>query len=157
MKVYRLVPPKYSGTAFSGEGAFRVGGRWNSPGVRVVYTSSSLSLALLEVLAYRRALRPLAPRHLYTVTLNESQVTRLALHDLPETWTHYPHSEPTQRLGDAWVKAGETLALAVPSVLAPPETNLMLNCAHPEFAALKVAGPEAFPINPRLAPDAHPD
>ena len=154
MKVYRLVPPKYSRTAFSGEGAFRVGGRWNSPGVRVVYTSQSLALALLEVLAYRKALRPLAPRYLYTVTLDEAQVMRLEPGYLPVDWANYPHPERTQQLGDAWVESGETLALAVPSVLAPLETNLMLNCAHPEFVALKITGPEVFPVNPRLAPDA---
>ena len=121
--------------------------------MRVVYTSSSLALAVLEVLAYRKALRPLATRHLYTVTLDEAQITRLEPHDLPKGWAVYPHPEQTQQLGDAWVKGGETLALAVPSVLAPPETNVMLNCAHPEFRRLEVTGPEEFPINPRLAPD----
>ena len=148
-----MVPVKYSATAFSGEGAYRVGGRWNSPGVRVVYTSSSLALAVLEVLAYRKALRPLSPRHLYTVTLDEKQVTRPREDELPDGWTAYPHQEGTQKLGDAWVAAGETLALAVPSVLAPPEENIMLNCTHPEFLNLDIAGPETFPINPRLAPD----
>ena len=109
----------------------------------------------MEVLAYRKVRRPLEPRHLYTITLDEHQVTRLGPHDLPEGWTAYPHPEATQRLGDLWVQAGETLALAVPSVLAPPESNMMLNCAHHDFRKLEVTEPEDFPINPRLAPDAY--
>ena len=53
-----------------------------------------------------------------------------------------------------WVRAGETVGLAVPSVLAPPEVNVMLNCSHSDFALLEVIGPELFPVNPRLSPDA---
>lgn len=121
--------------------------------MRVVYTSSSVALAVLEVLAYRKARRPLTPRHLYSVRLTEAQIKRLAPRDLPETWRSYPYPTSTQALGDAWVAAGVTLALAVPSVLAPPEVNVMLNCAHPDFNALDIEGPAVFPISPRLTPD----
>ena len=51
-------------------------------------------------------------------------------------------------------RPGNTLALAVPSVLAPQEHNIILNCSHPDFASLQIAGPEEFPFNPRLTPDA---
>jgi RES domain-containing protein len=121
--------------------------------VRVVYTSSSVALSVLEVLAYRKARKPLTPRHLYTVQLTEAQLRRLVPRDLPDTWQSYPYPTSTQVLGDAWVTAGETLALAVPSVLAPPEVNVMLNCAHPDFNELDIAGPAVFPISPRLTPD----
>jgi RES domain-containing protein len=73
---------------------------------------------VLEVLAYRKPRRPLAPRCLFRVIL------------------------------------GETVALAVPSVLAPQEHNVVLNCEHPAFADLRIEGPEDFPFDPRLAPDA---
>lgn len=119
----------------------------------MVYTSSSMALAVLEVLAYRKARKPLAPRHLYTVRLENAQVRRLAPRELPEAWRSYPYPTSTQALGDAWVAAGETLALAVPSVLVPPEVNVMLNCAHPDFRALNIEGPDVFPISPRLTPD----
>ncbi len=49
---------KYRAIAFSGEGVFITGGRWNSPRVRVVYTASSIALAVLEVLAYCKAKNP---------------------------------------------------------------------------------------------------
>lgn len=156
LKLYRLVLPRYSASAFSGEGAFLIGGRWNSPGVRVVYTTSSVALAVLEALAYRKAKKPLAPRHLFELTLAEGQLTRLGPEQLAEDWAAYPHADGTQRLGDAWVAAGETVGLSVPSVLAPPEVNVLLNPQHPEFAVLRMGGPTLYPINPQLATDAAP-
>ena len=119
----------------------------------MVYTTSSIALAVLEVLAYRKAKKPLAPRHLFEVTLSEGQLRRLRPEELPDGWNSYPHPDTTQQLGDAWVRAGETVGLMVPSVLAPPEVNVMLNCQHPDFAELSVEGPSVFPVNPRLAPD----
>ncbi len=50
MTVYRFTHKKFAGE-LSGTGARLVGGRWNPVGVSVVYTSESISLALLEVLA----------------------------------------------------------------------------------------------------------
>lgn len=46
--IWRISNHKHSDTAFSGEGSRRVGGRWNSRGRSVFYTSATLSLAALE-------------------------------------------------------------------------------------------------------------
>jgi RES domain-containing protein len=51
MLVYRIVHNQYA-EDISGKGAKIHGGRWNSAGRAVVYCSTSLSLALLEVLAH---------------------------------------------------------------------------------------------------------
>ena len=45
---YRIVKRKFVAAAFSGEGARLYGARWNSIGVAVVYTSSAISLTILE-------------------------------------------------------------------------------------------------------------
>ncbi|MGA2601398.1 MAG: RES domain-containing protein [Bryobacteraceae bacterium] len=47
-RVYRILRKRYARTPFDGEGAFRFGGRWSSPGNRLVYTSERLSLAMIE-------------------------------------------------------------------------------------------------------------
>ena len=52
IRAFRLCKTKHLATAFTGEGARLNGGRWNSPGNSVVYTSASLSLATLEVLVH---------------------------------------------------------------------------------------------------------
>src|SRR6266705_6285705 len=48
MQFWRICRRGYAAEAASGEGARRYGGRWNSRGVRMVYASSSLSLAAVE-------------------------------------------------------------------------------------------------------------
>ena len=50
MIVYRFCHKKYA-RELSGIGAKLKGGRWNPPGIAVLYTSASISLALLEILA----------------------------------------------------------------------------------------------------------
>src|ERR1700736_1356343 len=57
VRVWRLVRKRRLPSAFGGEGSKIAGGRWNNPGIPVVYTSSSLSLATLEYLTRASALR----------------------------------------------------------------------------------------------------
>ncbi len=47
-RVYRVLRRRYATSPFDGEGAYRYGGRWSSPGTRLCYTSEHQSLALLE-------------------------------------------------------------------------------------------------------------
>jgi RES domain-containing protein len=47
---YRVARRPYA--SLSGEGARRYGGRYNPPGIPAVYTSQSISLAVLEVLVH---------------------------------------------------------------------------------------------------------
>ena len=47
-RVYRILRKPYAKKPLDGEGAYRFGGRWSSPGVRLAYTSEHLSLAMIE-------------------------------------------------------------------------------------------------------------
>ncbi|RWI30821.1 MAG: RES domain-containing protein [Mesorhizobium sp.] len=51
--VWRLDQGRFGPTWDSGEGAYRVGGRWNSKGVRAVYCSIDPSTAILEVAVHK--------------------------------------------------------------------------------------------------------
>ena len=69
---WRLDQAALAATWDSGEGAYRVGGRWNSSGVRAVYCSIDPSTAILEVAVHKgfRALDTV--RHILTsVTISE--------------------------------------------------------------------------------------
>src|SRR5260370_36789216 len=46
---WRLDQARFASTWASGEGAFQVGGRWNSKGVRIVYCALDPATAILEV------------------------------------------------------------------------------------------------------------
>jgi hypothetical protein len=52
MRIWRLCREPYAAEAFSGEGARRFGGRWNSRGVPMVYASTSLALAAIELFVH---------------------------------------------------------------------------------------------------------
>ena len=52
MNLYRIVQNKTRTTDLSGIGAFIAGGRWNSKGTYMLYTSENSSLAYLESLVH---------------------------------------------------------------------------------------------------------
>ena len=50
---WRLDEERFKSTWDSGEGAYRVGGRWNTKGVRAVYCSIDPATAILEVAVHK--------------------------------------------------------------------------------------------------------
>ena len=148
---YRLVKRKFQETAFDGEGARLYGGRWNSPGNACVYVASSESLALLEIMVHLESYRLLNAYALLRLTLPTESILSVGVEDLPENWQEAPAPAETADLGDGWLASGQSLALALPSVVVPRELNYMLNPAHPLFEqAIATAEPLPFQPDPRL-------
>jgi RES domain-containing protein len=146
---WRLVKTRFLAGAWDGEGARAAGGRWNSVGVPVVYVSSTLSLALVEVLVHLPA-GLLAAYAAVPVSFDDTQADALPDADLPADWREVPPPRSTRAIGDRFVAGGRALALRVPSVVVPSESNYVLNPAHPAFASLVIGAPVAFPFDPRL-------
>ncbi|WP_303856665.1 RES family NAD+ phosphorylase [Salinicola salarius] len=144
---YRLVKRKYQDTAFDGEGARLYGGRWNSPGRACVYVASSESLALLEIMVHLESYRLLDAYALLRLTLPTVSILSVGVEDLPDNWQEAPAPAETAELGDGWLTSGQSLALALPSVVAPREFNYMLNPGHPLFDPI-VAAAEPLPFKP---------
>lgn len=144
---YRLVKRKYQDTAFDGEGARLYGGRWNSPGRACVYVASSESLALLEIMVHLESYRLLDAYALLRLTLPTESILSVGVEDLPDNWQEAPAPAETAELGDGWLTSGQSLALALPSVVAPREFNYMLNPGHPLFDPI-VAAAEPLPFKP---------
>ncbi|MBA3608457.1 MAG: RES domain-containing protein [Chthoniobacterales bacterium] len=137
--------------AFSGEGARRFGGRWNSPGVAVVYLSQHQSLAALEIFVHLQPLLPRAKYLAYFVEWEEAQMETLSPKKLPSDWRISPPGPATMQLGDQWVREERSVLLAVPSVILPSEINFLLNPAHPKFRQLRRHKPVEFAFDDRLA------
>ena|SRR5436190_14891950 len=149
IRVWRIVKEKHAATAFDGEGAWRFGGRWNSQGTRVVYTSSTMALATLESLVH---LNP-PVTFIYVaipVELDETLVETVTASDLPADWTEEPPPPSTKEIGDVWVKEARSAVLELPSVIIRAEPNFLLNPAHPDFKKIKIGKPEPFAFDPRL-------
>ena len=79
--LYRLIKTTRAPEAFNGEGARLYGGRWNSPGLRAVYTSGSRALALLETLVHLDTSAPLPAFSLVAVEIGQDDIE----HVTPET------------------------------------------------------------------------
>ena len=141
---------RYAASAWTGEGASRAGGRWNSKGVAVVYASTSLALALLEIMVNAR--RRIPPGKLYaSIAIPDGvAVETLDAPALPRGWYRLPAPPALQAIGDAWVRAARSVALLVPSAVTRAEQNVLLNPRHAAFALLEIAAPRPVPADERL-------
>ncbi|HEY4999751.1 MAG TPA: RES domain-containing protein, partial [Usitatibacter sp.] len=127
MRAFRIVKKRHALTAFSGEGARAFGGRWNHPGIPMVYAAQTRALAALESLAHYGG----AERRMAFVTFEIEIPDKLAIHiaaaGLPRDWRSDEPSTSTQGLGSEWQRSGRSAALVVPSVLIPKEFCVLLN------------------------------
>ena len=149
---WRITKQRYAAQAFSGEGAELAGGRWNSPGTRLVYTSSSISLAVLEILVHLQSSSVLSSYVVIPAAFPEDVVDELDPGNLPEGWNTHPAPARTQRIGDEWVHSQRSLVLAVPSVVVPLEQNFLINPSHPDAVRIETGDPRPLPLDPRLKP-----
>ena len=141
-------------TAFSGKGAADNGGRWNSRGVPMVYSSTSLALAAIELFVHLEPIQAPGDLDFISATLPEGEPAR-TIHpgDLPPDWftgdeLAGPHS--TRELGDRWIRDSSSLALMVPSVSIRPEWNVLINPLHPRIRDLKIDAPQPFVFDARM-------
>ena len=150
MEVFRLA--RYARRHdLSGYGAYLYGGRWNLPGLALLYTAEQRAMALLETLVHL----PVEdlPDDMYLMTLDVPDDTSRQIigpADLPPDWQRLSLPQPTATIGHAWLQAGSSLALQVPSVVMPQERNLLLNPAHAEFIRVRLLDAQPFHFDERL-------
>ena len=93
---------------FSPIGASLVGGRWNSPGLSVIYASRSYASAMLECLAHAGIGR--MPRTHVAIEIAIAAAVSIERHDessLPAGWDH-ADLRVARAFGDAWINVEET-------------------------------------------------
>lgn len=147
---WRIVKTKRAADAFDAEGARLAGGRWNSPGSPVVYTSDSAALATLEILVHIGRSSVLTAYCLIPCTFDDDLVARLDRTRLPRNWHSYPAPPELQLIGDAWTKRAASAVLEVPSAIIATESNYLLNPQHQDFSAIRVDDPQPFEFDVRL-------
>lgn len=121
-----------------------------------VYTAAHLSLAVLEVLVHVPAGEDL-PTDLVAIPADvpdDLRIEDVSVEELPQDWRRTPAPTALADRGTAWLAAARTAVLAVPSAVVPPETNYILNPAHPDFRRIIVGRAEPFDLDPRLGPGA---
>jgi len=151
MLVRRICPEEFAAEAFSGAGGLRHGARWHSKGVRIVYTSGSLSLAALEFFVNLDRGAAGGPLVAVSAEIPDSvKIRSVAPADLPSDWRAYPAPKSVQEIGSRWAERAESAVLAVPSVLIPVERNYLLNPVHRDFSRIVAGKPEAFTFDSRM-------
>jgi RES domain-containing protein len=151
--LYRLARKPFvegPGGAFSGEGAYLAGSRWNTPGHRMAFAAESESLATLEYLVHATSEMFFHDTVLVIAELDDRYITALNAETLPKDWRSFPPAHATQRIGDEWLAAGASAAMQVPSAIVPRERNVLINPRHRDFAKLKILQIEDRGIDPRL-------
>ena len=129
-----------------GEGARQYGGRWNSPGLPVVYLAEHPALAVLEVRVHLDLPPDLLP--------DDYVLMRVELPAEPLEVVANLSADP-RAFGDEWLRSGRTAVLQVPSVIIPMASNLLLNPRHPAAGAARAAPPQPFQFDARLWMDVN--
>jgi RES domain-containing protein len=151
LSAWRIVKRKLAPEAFSGEGARLYAGRWNSPGVSVVYTAQSQALAALELLVHLENADLLYEYVLIEARFDSSLIIRLAKSELPKDWRASPPPRSARAIGDAWIAEEPSPVLELPSAVIPAESIFLLNPQHPGFSQIQIGEPFPFEFDFRLA------
>jgi RES domain-containing protein len=150
-RVYRILRKRYAKTPFDGEGAYRYGGRWSSPGVRLAYASEHLSLAMIEYFVHLDG--DDLPPDLVVATADvpdDTSRVNVSPGSLSATWRQTPAPVELAAIGDRFARRRRDAILVVPSALTPAEFNWLLNPDHPDFARIRTRPLEPFAYDSRF-------
>ena len=114
----------------------------------MVYTASSRSLAYLELLVHTGTED--IPDGLLMVTLEIPDELIATLAQLPDEWGAIPPQQVSMQWGSNWAVLSQDLALRVPSVVVPEETNVLINPQHPAITQVRIMALDRMDLDPRL-------
>ncbi len=132
MEVFRISSDVFSKTLASSGRA----NRWNVKGQNVIYTGSSRSLASLELIVHRGAVKPALTYKVMVISIADDDylMNQIQIKTLPADWRSFAAYSNLQKIGSAWYNSRESLVLKIPSAIIPLEYNYIINTEHPDFA-----------------------
>jgi len=155
MLVWRIAikSPGYLAEDISGTGAKISGGRWNWPGLPVVYCADTQSLCCLETLVHIGTGGLPLSRRLIQVNIPDPIWRTRKIHTvatLPTGWDANPADRSSKDFGTQWLKDMESAVMAVPSVISPADFVVLLNPLHPDATAITANDLDAWKYDLRL-------
>lgn len=136
MLVYRISKMKERATDLSGRGAFLFGGRWNSEGTFILYTSLHASLAYLEMLVHTDESEIPPQMYISAIEIDDkAPIYELPDDQLPKNWRE-PGNLKLVALGDRLMNEQQYLAIKVRSAVLPSEWNVLINPSFPKYSEL---------------------
>lgn len=153
---WRLDQAIFAATWDSGEGAYRVGGRWNSKGVRAVYCSIDPATAILEVAVHKgfKALDTV-PHVLTAIDVDPASVFIVRPASVPNPNWLRPGipSAGQQAFGDDLLSKHKFVLM--PSAVSTASWNLIF-VGSKAAGAYTVRSQETFALDTRLHPPTRP-
>ena len=147
-RAFRIADRRF--TVFDGTGAFLNGGRWNSPGRRVIYASETYPGAILEMLAHTRIGKVPRTHERIEITIPSNVSIEHVDPKSLKGWDA-PDSVIASQFGDEWLRQQRSLILTVPSLPASElARNVLINQDHPELVQLKISPPQPVVWDSRL-------
>ena len=147
LRAYRIADSRHP--ILDGTGAATLGGRWNSPGRRVVYASETYAGALLEKLAQANIGR--VPNNQVYVEIEIPAGVAIEILDSAGLPGWDRTDQQTSRMyGDTWYDERRSAVLLVPSMITRVERNVVINESHPAFPEIKVSPPRPVIWDERL-------
>ena len=144
MNAFRLC--RHDRISLDGVGGLYTDGRWHRRGSRIVYSASTISLAVLESRVHHET-APLGWVAL-ELLIPDELVEKLDQSLLPAGWSIDRTS--TQDIGETWLQSKRSAVLGVPSVIVPTELNFLLNPLHPEAPGVAIKSMRPFVFDTRL-------
>jgi RES domain-containing protein len=153
MQVFRLQKSKFNANdSLTGYGSCISGGRWNNPNTFCVYTSQSISLALLEIVAHLNIPEAfyIEPYNIITIEIDDTFIFDYTT-TLPRLWNTFPPTPIAVSRTNDLLLSGKHMYLKVPSVIVSSEYNYILNPSHPGYYShTKIIKSELFEIDKRI-------
>jgi RES domain-containing protein len=150
MIVYRMALSGYIND-LSGTGARMAGGRWNSKGLGLIYTSSSRALCMAEIAVHLPlGILPHDYRLAQILIPDSLAIESLDIKKLPLGWNGFPGITATQKIGDKFILDNKHIALRAPSAVVQGDFNYLINPNHTGMKKIKVRDVEPFTFDSRF-------
>jgi RES domain-containing protein len=147
MQVWRI----NNHATLDGGGGLRASARWHSRGRPIVYCAPNPATALLEMLVHcelEAGDLPIRYQLLKIDIPDDIPYETVALANLPADWRC--NNSLTQQIGDAWLVAGRTALLTMPSAIVPETDNILINPIHPDSRRIRIIGSQPGRLDERL-------
>jgi len=149
MRVYRLTKSDYAND-LTGKGAEKWGGRWNSQGIPMIYTSQSRALCTAEIAVHTPMGIIPDDYVLITIEIPGHSIFVLPHAQLPKDWKAIPPAQSTRMIGDQFIKSQKFLSMKAPSIIVQDEYNYLINPRHVKMKDVEIISVEPFDFDSRL-------
>lgn len=154
MEVYRILKEPYWHDPLSVIGAELAGGRWNPPGVGILYTATSPALALLETVVHfpKVPYSQLPKLRVFALQIPDGEVRWIYPEVLPDAWGH-PASLPiTRAFLSEWLQHPADVGVGLPSAIMDISYNILLHPNHSLYQQIRPVWSYDLVLDHRLWP-----